>query len=229
VKRQITLKILSVCKSFFHSHVKDVLKILSCQKTSYFYPNLATMTKMRPTAFSIIILALVVLAVSCRRDDVEHQNIYSKDNIVMSGAQEVPANPSPAIGSMNVTYNRLSKTLTYKVTWSNLTDSLLLMHIHGLAPAGFSASPAQNIIVAASSFAQDGTAGSGIFPQKTTSHRLNFLKSGTISGSLFVDGVAIKEADLLNGLYYMNIHTSGINPNGGTYGGGEIRGQIVFQ
>ena len=175
------------------------------------------MTKMRIAVFSITILALVVLS-SCHRDDVEQQNTYSKDNIVMSGAQEVPANPSPATGSMNVSYSKLSKTLTYKVTWSNLTDSLLLMHIHGLAPAGFSAGVFQNIV----------TPSGGIFAQKTGS-RLTFGKSGTISGSLFIDGVAIKEADLLNGMYYMNIHTNGVNPNGGTYGSGEIRGQIVFQ
>lgn len=176
------------------------------------------MTKMRLTAFSIIILSLVVLAVSCRRDDVEHQNTYSKDNIVMSGAQEVPANPSPAIGSMNVSYSRLSRMLTYKVTWSNLTDSLLLMHIHGLAPVGFSAGVFQSIV----------TPSGGLFAQKTGT-RLTFTKSGTISGSLFIDGLAIKEADLLNGMYYMNIHTNGLNPNGGNYTGGEIRGQITFQ
>jgi hypothetical protein len=37
-----------------------------------------------------------------------------------------------------------------------------------------------------------------------------------------VDGVAVREEDLLNGMYYINIHTA-------TYPGGEIRGQIVFQ
>jgi hypothetical protein len=92
------------------------------------------------------------------------------------------------------------------------------MHIHGLAPAGFNASPIQNIVAGSST----------IFPQKTGT-RFTYTKSGTISGTLFVDGVAIKEADLLNGMYYMNIHTNGVNPNGGTYGGGEIRGQIVFK
>jgi hypothetical protein len=40
---------------------------------------------------------------------------------------------------------------------------------------------------------------------------------------------------LLNGMYYINIHTNGINPASpnpppnNTYGGGEIRGQITFQ
>jgi CHRD domain len=176
------------------------------------------MTKIKLTALPILIFSAITLLVSCHRDDIEPQSTYSKSGLVMSGAQEVPANPSPAIGSMDVSYSKLSRTLTYKVTWSGLTDSLSLMHIHGLAPAGFNASPAQNIVASSSA----------IFPQKTGT-RLTYTKSGSISGSLFIDGVAIKEADLLAGMYYMNIHTNGVNPNGGTYGGGEIRAQIVFK
>ena len=169
------------------------------------------MFKIRLTAFSLTILCLLVLIASCERDEVEQENTYSKENIVMSGAQETPSNASAATGSMNVSYSRLSKTLTYRVTWSNLTDSLSLMHIHGLAPTGFSAGVFQNIVVPSG----------GLFPQKTGT-RFTFAKSGSISGSLFIDGVAIKEADLLNGLYYINIHTA-------TYPGGEIRGQITFE
>ena len=45
--------------------------------------------------------------------------------------------------------------------------------------------------------------------------------TGTYSGSVLVDGTAINETDLLNGLYYFNFHTA-LNP------GGEIRGQIEF-
>jgi len=45
--------------------------------------------------------------------------------------------------------------------------------------------------------------------------------SGTFSNSVLVDEVAIKEAGLLAGLYYVNIHTP-------TFPGGEIRGQIEF-
>jgi hypothetical protein len=161
------------------------------------------MTKMRLTAFPVIIIAFIITLAACRRDDVEHENLYMKTNIVMSGAQEVPANPSSAIGSMDVSSSRLSR---------------LLMHIHGLAPVGFSAGVFQNIV----------TPSGGLFAQKTGS-RFTYTKSGTISGTLFIDGTAIKEVDLLNGMYYMNIHTNGINPNGGTYGGGEIRGQIKFQ
>jgi hypothetical protein len=176
------------------------------------------MTKIKLTALPIIIFLSITVLSSCDRDDIEQQSTFSKAGIVLSGAKEVPANPSTATGTMDVSYSKLSKTLSYKVSWSGLTDSLSLMHIHGLAPTGFTASPVQNIVATSST----------IFLQKTGT-RFTYTKSGTISGTLFVDGTAIKEADLLNGLFYMNIHTNGANPNGGTYSGGEIRGQIEFQ
>jgi hypothetical protein len=85
------------------------------------------------------------------------------------------------------------------------------MHIHGLAPVGFNAGVVQNIV----------TPTLGLFNQKTNG-KFTFSQSGTISGSFNVDGVTVKEENLLNGFYYMNIHTN-------TYPGGEIRGQIKFQ
>ena len=45
---------------------------------------------------------------------------------------------------------------------------------------------------------------------------------GTYTGTLLADGVVVKEDDLLNGVYYINIHTA-------AYPNGEIRGQIRFQ
>ncbi len=112
---------------------------------------------------------------------------------------------------MDVFYSKETRTLSYTVNWSGLTDSVLLMHIHGLAPTGFAAGVVQNIV----------TASNGIFPQKT-SGKYTYAKTGKLSGTLLVDGLAVKEEDLLNGQYYMNIHTS-------VYTGGEIRGQIWFQ
>ncbi len=161
-----------------------------------------------PVLFSTCLLALT----SCEPDaELKKTTEFSKSGIVMSGAQENPANASPAIGSMDVYYSKETRTLTYKVTWSGLTDSVSLMHIHGLAPVGFNTGVVQNIV----------TASGGIFPQKT-SGKYTFLKSGTLSGTMLVDGFVVKEVDLLNGLYYMNIHTP-------AFPGGEIRGQIKFQ
>jgi len=157
-------------------------------------------------------LFATALFTSCKSDsDIKNITEYSKSGIVLSGANETPANPSTATGTMDVFYTRETRILSYTVNWSGLADSVLLMHIHGLAPSGFTASPVQTIV---------GTSNS-IFPQKT-SGKYTFAKTGKISGTLLIDGVAVKEIDLLNGQYYMNIHTT-------TYPGGEIRGQIVFQ
>jgi hypothetical protein len=139
---------------------------------------------------------------------VEHQNTYSKTGIVLSGAQETPVNSSSGTGTMDVSYSRLSKTLTWSVRWTGLTGAVAAMHIHAIAPSGFAAGVFQNII----------TNSNGLFTPNAT----RFGASSSVSGSLFIDGVAAKEADLLNGLLYMNIHTA-------TYLGGEIRGQIKFE
>lgn len=157
------------------------------------------MKLMKLTALPCLLLGYVFMLSSCVKDDIETQIYqYQKTGIVLSGAQEIPANTSSALGSMDVTYRSDTKTLTYKVTWSGLTGPVTAMHIHGQAPSGFAA---------------------GVFQGFTVT---GLLASGSYSGSLLIDGVAIKEQDLLNGLYYWNIHTA-------TYGGGEIRGQIRFQ
>ena len=169
------------------------------------------MKLIKLTALMSLLFVLVFSMTSCEKNAEKRQTTeYEKTGIVMSGAQETPAVPSPALGTMDVLYSKETRTLTYKVTWSGLTDSLSAMHIHGLAPTGFAAGVIQNIVAASSS----------IFPQKT-SGKYTFLKSGTISGTLLADGVAVKEQDILNGVYYMNIHTP-------AYPGGEIRGQITF-
>lgn len=189
------------------------------QKKLTFTANYATMQLLKLTVIPSLFFAFAMTFTSCEKEaEKKKVNEYKKSGIVMSGAQETPANPSTAIGSMDVSYTKATKVLTWKVTWSGLTDSLSLMHIHGLAPVGYAAGTVQNIVVPSG----------GIFPQKTNG-KFTFLQSGTISGSLLIDGVKVKEEDLLNGLYYMNIHDNGVNPSGGTYAGGEIRGQIIFQ
>ena len=170
------------------------------------------MKLIKLTALSSLLFAFVAGITSCEKAAEEKKiTDYEKKGIIMSSAQETPAVPSSALGTMDVFYSKETRTLSYTVTWSGLTDSLSLMHIHGLGPTGFAAGVVQNIVAASNS----------IFPQKT-SGKYTFLKSGTISGTLLADGVAVKEQDILNGVYYMNIHTP-------AYPAGEIRGQIIFQ
>lgn len=170
------------------------------------------MKLIKLTALPALFIVFAVALTSCERDaEQKITTDFSKSDIPLTGANETPATATAALGSMDVFYTRETRILSYTVRWSGLTDSVLLMHIHGLAPTGFAAGVVQNIV----------TASNGIFNQKT-SGKFTFAKTGTLSGTLLVDGVVVKENDLLNGQYYMNIHTN-------TYPSGEIRGQIRFQ
>jgi hypothetical protein len=126
-------------------------------------------------------------------------DIISKKGLVLNGDQEVPVKNTGATGTMDVTYNKAAKILSYTISWENLSGNPVGSHIHGLAPRGVNAP-----------IVHDFTA---LIPKTT---------SGTLSGSVSVDEEAIKEDELLDGQYYLNIHTP-LNP------GGEIRGQIEFK
>jgi hypothetical protein len=148
---------------------------------------------------ALLSLFVSFIMISCEKEaEVKKTKVYSKNGIIMSGAQEVPANASTGTGTIDVTYDKRTQILNYTIKFSGLTGPATAAHIHGLAPVGYSAPVVQPF--------------SG-FPAAT---------SGTYSGSLLADGVLIKEEDILNGLYYANIHTTA-NP------GGEIKGQIKFQ
>jgi len=157
------------------------------------------------TAFSVLVLPLFVSLSSCEKDAEKKKVLeYSKLNIVLTGAQEAPASNSTALGSMDVNYRRDTRTLNYTIRWSGLTGPPIGVNIFGLAPAGYASPSVVQTILAASN--------PTLFP----------ANSGTYTGFMFCEGANVKEVDLLNGLFYMNIRTAA-NP------GGEIRGQIRFQ
>ena len=151
-----------------------------------------------PKLTALFISLAILFFVSCKStEEVEKENIYVGTALPMSGAQETPAVTTSATGSIDANYNRLTRTLTYKVTFSGLSDKATAAHIHGLGEAGVSAPVVQTFVG---------------FP---------LLAAGTYSGTLLVDGVKIKEEDILAGRYYVNIHTA-LRP------AGEIRGQLVL-
>lgn len=167
------------------------------------------MKLIRLTALTSLVLGLVLAITSCEKIAEEKKTTdYEKKAIPLTGAQETPATPTTALGTMDVSYSKETRILSYSVTWSGLTGPVAAMHIHGLAPRGYAAGVVQNIITASNGIA---TPNATLYPA-----------TGKFSGTLLADGVVVKELDLLNGMYYMNIHTA-------TYPGGEIRGQIVFQ
>jgi hypothetical protein len=54
----------------------------------------------------------------------------------LKASNEVPANDSKATGSVTVTYDTASKTLSWKGTYSGLTGPATAAHFHGPAPTG---------------------------------------------------------------------------------------------
>jgi hypothetical protein len=116
--------------------------------------------------------------------------------VQLNGAQEVPANSSPATGSGVIYFDPIYKTLCYDIRYGGLTADYSAAHIHG--PAG------------------PGTNAGVLFP-------LNNIPAGTRAGRLF--GVtppltSTQEGYLRNNLLYVNIHSVG------QFSGGEIRSQI---
>ena len=65
-------------------------------------------------------------------------------------SNEVPPNDSKAAGSVTLTFNDATKTLTWKGTYSDLTGPPAAAHFHGPAPAGKNAAILVPIFVAGS-------------------------------------------------------------------------------
>jgi hypothetical protein len=155
-------------------------------------------------AFLLCSIACVAFLTSCDElsdflDQVKKPETVSKKGLSIDGAQEVPPRDTPAKGTMDVSYDKGTKMLTYSIRWDNLTANPIGSHIHGTAPRGKNAGVKHDF--------------TSLLPKST---------SGSFTNSVKVDGVAIKEDSLLSGFYYINIHTP-------TYPGGEIRGQIEFK
>ena len=106
--------------------------------------------------------------------------------------QEVPTNTSLATGTGVITYDDVSNNLNWDISWTGLNGDATGMHFHGAASPGNNAGVQVNI----------GSI------------------SGLISHSIGSTSISASQGnDLLDGLWYINIHTA-------SYPSGEIRGQV---
>jgi len=117
---------------------------------------------------------------------------------IINAAQEVPANGSPATGSGTFVLNNAGTSLTYSVSFVNLTANRTAEHFHSPAAPGFNAGVARTIAGAG------GTSG---------------LDVGTWLSTDAQPFTAARVAELIAGNMYINVHS-------GNFPGGEIRGQI---
>ena len=109
---------------------------------------------------------------------------------MIEGSQEVPPVSSTGTGQGCMTYDANSKMLAFEINYADLLTAEVAAHFHGPAPIGANAGV---------QFALP----------------LGAVKTGSV-GPLS----AAQQADLLAGLWYINIHSS-------LFPGGEIRGQVV--
>ena len=138
--------------------------------------------------FVSLLLGVVLLA-SC--SDKIDDDILTSTSLPVTGAQAVPAKPVAGSGTVDAYYNRTTKTLYYTVKWNSLTSAPIVstttvagFGIYGPAAPGFN-----NL------------------PKQTFSGFTN-AAAGTYSGTVFIDGLVLKEEELLLGEYYVLIPTT---------------------
>lgn len=138
----------------------------------------------------------------------------------MNGPNESPPNNSPGIGTATVTVDTTANTMRVQATFSGLTGTTTMAHIHGLTPTPLTGTA--GVITTTPNFVG--------FPLGVTAGSMDQTYDLTLASTYnasFVTaqgGIANARAALLLGLdtgrTYFNIHTS-------TFGGGEIRGFLV--
>lgn len=145
--------------------------------------------------FSLIAISAVVF--SCKKDEVvvNPDKIYQVST-TLSGANEVPAVVSSATGTTTGTYNQTTKILSISSTLVGITPTA--GHIH-----------------------------TQVVPTNATrSGGVTFNFGTTLTSPVVYTTItpltAAQEADLLNGIMYVNFHTPA-NP------GGEIRGNLTVR
>jgi hypothetical protein len=170
------------------------------------------MQLLKLTALSSLFLGLIVSFTSCEKESEKQRGgrLYVKSDITMTGAQAVPASNTAGIGSLNVSYSKDTKILSYDFTWTGLKDTITGIAIHGPAPTGYASATIKQALPG--------------FSSNLKTNQANFpYQAGKFTGTLLVDDFAVIEQDLLNHLYYISVRTKAHPATG------EIRGQIRFQ
>ncbi|MGV3539820.1 MAG: CHRD domain-containing protein [Rufibacter sp.] len=146
----------------------------------HLFSLLATLLFMVPFAFT-----------SCSDEDDEPSNEV-KLSATLTGAAEVPANPSAATGTFTGTFNKDTKILTYTLTYAGITPTNMHFHKAAVGENG-------GVVIA--------------------------ISAAPYSSPINAQTQALtpeQEADLLGGLWYVNIHSDQYKP-------GEIRGQVLVK
>ncbi len=169
---------------------------------------------------------------ACNKDQTERETTVAK-TLPVTAAQNIPSLPTTGSGEVSIDYTPVNKVVNYKISWSNLTDSVIAIRICGPSPAGYnSINPA---FTGANPTSPSTTPHIVVQEFVGTSTKALYAKSGSLTGSLFIDGVKITEDLLKGGNYYFTIHTKTMIPAPATPPSslayrwiGEIRGQLTI-
>lgn len=186
------------------------------------------------TALATLCLGLITGLSSCEKDSEKDKvNRYEKSDIAVTGAQVAPnGTPTTGLGKLDVRYDKRNRQLHYSVNWSGLSDSVIAIRVCGPAPIGF---PSLNPAFTGANATLPSTTPYFVIQEVVQSGtRALYPSAGNYSGTIIVDEIRAKEMELLNGYYYVTIHTKTILPvaaPGNLYYRwfGEVRGQIKWQ
>jgi hypothetical protein len=136
----------------------------------------------------VAIAGMLVLS-SCDKDDDDKDVKGAKYSLsgTASGAQEVPAVTTTASGTLTGSYDTVSKSLIYSISWTGLSGDATMAHFHGPALAGEIAAPIETLTITT-----NGMAG---------------IATDTITAS------AALHSALMAGKVYYNVHTAA-HPDG---------------
>lgn len=149
---------------------------------------------------TVLLFGLLLLFNGCKDDDdtAPTDEVVKFENISLTGAKEVPSNNSTATGTFNGTFNKITKVLSYTITYSGITPTAMHFHKGSITESG-------PVVIGIDAGTNPYT-GSNTYTSPV----------GGSTSPLSAD----QETDLLAGSWYVNIHTE-------AYPGGEIRGQVT--
>ena len=127
----------------------------------------------------------------------------------LKGSSQVPPTQISGTGTVTATYDTVTKRLSWKGSYSDLSGPATAAHIHGPAAASTNARLVFWISANIGQCSQGECRSGGDAKAQPTS---------PFEGSAMLTDA--QAAELINGMYYVNIHTN-------AYPRGEIRGQLL--
>jgi hypothetical protein len=182
------------------------------------------MNRLKLTGLFSFLIAISLIIVSCEQDN-DNTPRYTYISRTLTGSQVVTPTTATSNGLIEGTYDKETHTVTYRVTLkgfglTSTTGAPTAIHLHAFADSGYNAIPTAQF---ANTIAQSFTSGWVLTDSVTTTTPKTY--GYVFNGTLFVDGMVVKDEDLLAGKYYIDVHTSAFPASGAR---GEIRGQLKF-